>query len=150
MTQVAVHHATTREEVRKATKNAHSVGIVPLLEPFGDRLWELVCELPKRDSPICKLAATKQNRHWRTYFMEPPKEWHKRMGEGRKVRGKLYGLPYIPLSKMRNTHTTLCQEAGMLDSMNQSMHRNTAAVQQRHYLKPDTTEAAIQVSRKIR
>ena len=54
------------------------------------------------------------------------------------------------LSKMRNTHTTLCQEAGMLDSMNQSMHRNTGAVQQRHYLKPDTTEAAIQVSRKIR
>lgn len=150
VTQVAVHHATTREEKRKATKNAHSVGIVPLLEPFGERLWELVCELPERDSPICKLSATKQNRHWRTYFAEPPKQWDKHTPKSSVIRGKLHGLPYIPLSKMRNTHTTLCQEAGMLDSMNQSMHRNTGAVQQRHYLKPDTTEAAIQVSRKIR
>lgn len=150
VTQVAVHHATTREEVRKATKNAHSVGIVPLLEPFGERLWELVSELPERDTPICRLAATKQNRHWRTYFMKPPKRWSKHTDMSSVIRGKLYGLPYIPLSKMRNTHTTLCQEAGMLDSMNQSMHRNTGAVQQRHYLKPDTTEAAIQVSRKIR
>ena len=74
------------------------------------------------------------------------RRWEGSFQEG----GKLHGLPYIPLSKMCNTHTTLCQEAGMLDSMNQSMHRNTGAVQQRHYLKPDTTEAAIQVSRKIR
>ena len=150
VTQVAVHHATTREEVRKATKNAHSVGIVPLLDPFGERLWELVSELPDRESPICRLAATKQNRHWRTYFMEPPKRWDKHTDTSSVIRGKLYGLPYIPLSKMRNTHTTLCQEAGMLDSMNQSMHRNSGAVQQRHYLKPDTTEASIQVSRRIR
>ena len=150
VTQVAVHHATTREERRKATKNAHSVGIVPLLEPFGERLWEIVRELPERDSPICKLAATKQNRNWRLMFEQPPDEWPKRMADSRKVRGALYKMPYIPLSKMRNTHTTLCQEAGMLDSMNQSMHRNTGAVQQRHYLRPDTTEAAIDVSRKIR
>ncbi len=148
VTQVAVHHATTREESRKATKNAHSVGIVPLLEPFGERLWELVCELPERTSPICKLAATKQNRHWRTYFMEP-KQWSKHTDMSSVIRGKLYGLPYVPLSKMRNTHTTLCQEAGMLDSMNQSMHRNTGAVQQRHYMRPDTTEAAIWVSKKL-
>ena len=37
------------------------------------------------------------------------RRWEGSFQEG----GKLHGLPYIPLSKMRNTHTTLCQEAGM-------------------------------------
>jgi hypothetical protein len=37
------------------------------------------------------------------------RRWEGSFQEG----GKLHGLPYIPLSKMRNTHTTLYQEAGM-------------------------------------
>lgn len=58
------------------------------------------------------------------------RRWEGSFQEG----GKLHGLPYIPLSKLRNTHTMLCQGAGMLDSMDRSMHRNTGAVQQRYYL----------------
>jgi hypothetical protein len=152
VTQLAVHHATTREESRKATKTVNGSGIVPMLEPFGERLWEIVSELPSRDSPICKLSAARQNKTWRGYFAAPPKQWHNRMSDERKVQGRLHDpmLPYIPLSRMRATHTTIVQQAGVLDSINQSMHRNTGAVQQRHYMRPDTTEAAIKVSRRIR
>ncbi|MBR2683104.1 MAG: hypothetical protein IKE22_07565 [Atopobiaceae bacterium] len=149
VTQLAVHHATTRDESRKSTKNAHSVGIVPMLEPFGERYWELACACEDRHETICKLSAARQNKTWRTYFEKPPEEWHKRMSDDRKVQGRLYGLPYIPLSRMRATNTTICQENGVLDSINQHMHRNTGAVQQRHYMRPDTTEAAIKVSRRI-
>jgi hypothetical protein len=150
VTQLAIHHATTREERRKTTKTARSIGIVPMLEPFGERYWELVQECANRDETVCKLSAARQNKTWRAYFAEPPKEWHKRMSEDRKVQGRLHGLPYLPLSRMRATHTTLMQEAGVLDSVNQSMHRNTGAVQQRHYMRPDLTQAAIDVSRRIR
>lgn len=150
VTQLAVHHATTRDESRKGTKNAHSVGIVPMLEPFGERFFELASACEDRHEAVCKLSAARQNKTWRAYFEKPPEEWHKRMSEDRKVRGRLYGLPYIPLSRMRATNTTICQENGVLDSINQYMHRNTGAVQQRHYLRPDTTEAAISVSRRIR
>ena len=150
VTQLAIHHATTREERRKATKTTRSVGIVPMLEPFGERYWEIVQSCAARDVAVCKLSAARQNKTWRAYFAEPPKEWHKRMSEDRKVQGRLHGLPYLPLSRMRATHTTLMQEAGVLDSVNQSMHRNTGAVQQRHYMRPDLTQAAIDVSRRIR
>ena len=150
VTQLAVHHATTREEKRKATKTTRSVGIVPMLEPFGERYWELVQECASRGETVCKLSAARQNKTWRAYFAEPPKEWHKRMGEERKVQGRLHGLPYIPLSRMRATHTTLVQEAGVLDSINRSWHRNTSEVQQRHYMRPDVTDASVQVSRLLK
>lgn len=149
VTQLAVHHATTREERRKATKTVNGSGIVPMLEPFGERYWEVVQRCEDRRAPACKSSAARQNKTWRSYFAEPPETWHKRMGEERKVRGRLHGLPYLPLSRMRATHTTIVQEAGVLDSINQSMHRNTGAVQQRHYMRPDTTDAAIMVSRRI-
>lgn len=149
VTQLAIHHATTREESRKSTKTTRSVGIVPMLEPFGERYWEIVqrCESP--DETVCKLSAARQNKTWRAYFTQPPKEWHKRMSEERKVQGRLHGLPYIPLSRMRATHTTLVQEAGVLDSINRLWHRNTSAVQERHYMRPDVTDASVKVSRML-
>ena len=150
VTQLAIHHATTREERRKATKTTRSVGIVPMLEPFGERYWELVQECASRGETVCKLSAARQNKTWRAYFAEPPERWHKRMGEERKVQGRLHGLPYIPLSRMRATHTTLVQEAGVLDSINRSWHRNTSEVQQRHYMRPDVTDASVQVSKLLK
>ena len=149
VTQLAIHHATTREESRKSTKTTRSVGIVPMLEPFGERYWEIVQRCGSPDETICKLSAARQNKTWRAYFEEPPEEWHKRMSEDRKVQGRLHGLPYIPLSRMRATHTTLVQEAGVLDSINRSWHRNTQDVQQRHYMRPDVTETSVQVSRML-
>lgn len=149
VTQLAIHHATTREESRKSTKTTRSVGIVPMLEPFGERYWEIVQKSESPDETVCKLSAARQNKTWRAYFAQPPKEWHKRMSEERKVQGRLHGLPYIPLSRMRATHTTLVQEAGVLDSINRLWHRNTSAVQERHYMRPDVTDASVKVSRML-
>ena len=149
VTQLAIHHATTREESRKSTKTTRSVGIVPMLEPFGERYWEIVQKCESPDETVCKLSAARQNKTWRAYFAQPPKEWHKRMSEERKVQGRLHGLPYIPLSRMRATHTTLVQEAGVLDSINRLWHRNTSAVQERHYMRPDVTDASVKVSRML-
>lgn len=149
VTQLAIHHATTREERRKTTKTARSIGIVPMLEPFGERYWEIVSSIEGKGETVCKLSAARQNKTWRAYFAEPPESWHKRMSEDRMVRGRLHGLPYIPLSRMRATHTTLVQEAGILDSINRSWHRNTSEVQQRHYMRPDMTDAALKVSRML-
>lgn len=147
VTQLAVHHATTRVESRRQTKTRKSVRVVTMLEPFGTRYWEL-CDGVERTEPVCKASASRQNKAWRSYF-EPPKV-HARMAPARAVRGRLQELPYIPLSKMRNTHATLMQQAGVMDSVNSLMHGHSQKVSYAHYLKPDTTQAVIDASSKIR
>ena len=147
VTQLAIHHATTRVEDRRKTKTQKSVRVVTMLEPFGTRYIEL-CDGVERKKPVCKASASRQNKAWRSYF-EPPKI-HKRMSPARVVRGRLQELPYIPLSKMRNTHATLLQQAGVMDSMNSWMHGNSEKVIYEHYLRPDTTKVTINASNKIR
>ena len=152
VTQLAVHHASTTMERRKATKTKQSVRIVAMLEPFGERYWELAQNVSAKND-VCRVSPSRQNKAWRSYFEEPPESWHKRMSEARKCRGMLVGdppLPYLPLSRMRNTHATLMQQAGVLDSINAAMHGHTERVALRHYLRPDTTEATVEVSRKLR
>ena len=146
VTQLAVHAAATRMDARKATKTARSVRIVTMLEPFGARYWELVEQIADDTTPICPVSPTSQNKRWRSYF-QPPREYHARMAESRKVRGKLCGLPYVPLSKMRATHATMMQEAGVLDSLNAAMHGHSEQVSRRHYLHGDGAQAVQQVER---
>lgn len=152
VTQLAVHHASTTMERRKATKTKQSVRIVAMLEPFGERYWQIAQGVGAKGD-VCRVSPSRQNKAWRSYFEEPPESWHKRMSEDRKCRGMLRGeppLPYLPLSRMRNTHATLMQQAGVLDSINAAMHGHTERVAMRHYLRPDTTEATVEVSRKLR
>lgn len=146
ITQVAVHAAATKAEARKGTKTAGSVRIVSLLEPFGTRYWELAEKVAEPTQAICTVSAANQNKRWRSYF-EEPRTYHKRMAESRKVAGRLHELPYIPLSKMRNTHETMMQEAGVLDSLNAAMHGHSVQVSRKHYMKGDTTQATQQVER---
>lgn len=146
VTQIAVHHATTRVEARKDTKTRGSRRIVTVLEPMGSRLWELA-QAVGRDRPICAISASRQNKAWRSYFDAPTTSKHaKRRGN---YRGRLRDLPYIPLSKMRNTHATLVQEAGVMDSVNAAMHGHSQKVSYAHYQRADTAGAAIEVSRHI-
>lgn len=142
VTQVAVHAATTKVESRKGTKTARSVRIVSFLEPFGARYWELVEKIGEPSQEVCCVSAANQNKRWRSYFAEP-REYHKRMAESRKVQGRLYGLPYIPLSRMRATHETMMQEAGVLDSLNAAMHGHSETVSRKHYMR-GSSEAAIE------
>lgn len=145
VTQLAVHHARPDTEEYKATKTSQSVRIVAVAEPFGARLWEVAETITDGHALLCPLSAANQNRAWRLYFQAPPETWHKRMGESRKCQGRLHGLPYQPMSRMRATHATLMQEAGVLDSVNAAVHGHSEQVAYANYKRPDLTDAAAQV-----
>ena len=148
VTQLAVHHASTAVEKRKGTKTKGSVRIVTMLEPFGTRYWELVQMVDDRKSPVCRISASRQNKAWRSYFM--PRSIAKHAPKATQYRGTLEELPYVPLSKMRNTHATLMAEAGVLDSINAAMHGHSERIASKHYIKPDTTSATIAASKRLK
>lgn len=148
VTQLAVHCASTPLESKKATKTKQSVRIVTMLEPFGTRYWELREAVDDPKGLVCTVYAGTQNRAWHKYF-DPPKR-RGRMKMECVTRGRLEGLPYIPLSKMRNTHATLMQQAGVMDSINAAMHGHTERVSYDHYLKPDTSSATVAASKHLR
>lgn len=139
VTQVAVYAARTDMDERKTTKTRQSVRIVTMMDPMGERYWELASKVA-RDKLVCPVSASNQNKRWRSYFAPP--RVHKRMAESRMVSGRLQELRYIPLSKMRNTHVTLMQMAGVPDSLNALMHGHTEQVERRHYMRPDVAEAS--------
>ena len=148
VTQLAVHHASTAVEKRKTTKTKGSVRIVTMLEPFGTRYWELVCAVDDRKTPVCGISASRQNKAWRSYFL--PRSIAKHAPKATQYRGTLEELPYVPLSKMRNTHATLMAEAGVLDSINAAMHGHSERIASKHYIKPDTTSATIAASKRLK
>lgn len=141
--QVAVHAATTKIEKRKTTKTTRSVRIVAVMEPFGSRYWELVQKVKNPTNVVCSVSASNQNKRWRSYFSEPMR-YHKRMSDKRKVKGRLHELPYIPLSRMRATHATMMQEAGVLDSLNAATHGHSEQVSRKYYMRGDTVNATLQ------
>ena len=144
VTQVAIHHAKTDLDERKRTKTRKSVRIATIMEPFGTRYWELAQEVGEKEL-VCAADPANQNKRWRSYFAEPKR--HKRMSESRMVSGRLQGLPYIPLSRMRATHATLMQEAGVLDSINAAAHGHSMRVAYSNYQRGSSVAAATQTSR---
>lgn len=85
----------------------------------------LVCVDP--DALVCPLGAGNMARTWRRLW-----------GEGR----PLASLPYLPLQRMRATHESLMQKAGVLDSVNAAAHGHAQRVSYEHYQLADTTPAA--------
>lgn len=150
VTQVAVHHARTDVDARKRTKTHKSVRIATIMEPFGSRFWELANMVGEKEL-VCSADPANQNKRWRGYFAKPPKDpekaKHLPKKDGYVFRSKLHGLPYIPLSRMRATHATLMQEAGVLDSINAAAHGHSVGVARTHYLRGTTVDAAEQTSR---
>ena len=149
VTQLAVHAARTDMDERKETKTAHSVRVVAMMEPLGKRYWELVSAVSKRTDLVCPVSAANQNKRWRNYFAEPPTSKHAPKKRDYRHRGTLSELPYVPLSKMRNTHVTLMQMAGVSDSLNALMHGHSEQVEKRHYMKPDHVAVATNAGLKL-
>ncbi len=149
ITQLAVHAARTPVDGRKATKTAKSARVVGMVEMMGDRLWELVEHMERTES-ICPVSAANQNKRWRGYFQPLSSSKHVPNDTSWIYRGRLAGLPYLPLSKMRNTHVTLMAEVGVTDAVNALMHGHTQMVERRHYLNPDTTDATLRASDRLR
>lgn len=142
VTQLAVHHARTDADARKATKTARSVRVVAVAEPFGARLWEIAAALPDRGDLLCPMSAGNQNKRWRGYFDAPEPSVHRPKSPEHAFTGRLAALPYLPMGRMRATHATLMQEAGVSADLNAAYHGHSEAVSYRHYKRPDTTGAA--------
>jgi hypothetical protein len=138
VTQIAVHHALTKEDGRKRTKTRRSVRIVAMVEPFGSRLWSLRGE-PAEE--VCKVSVTTLPERWKTLF-KPVTSKHARKKDRR--QGRLEGFPYVPLSRMRATHETYMQQAGVLDSVNAAAHGHSEKVSYSNYQRPETVNAALQ------
>ncbi|MBQ9005017.1 MAG: hypothetical protein IJ092_01450, partial [Atopobiaceae bacterium] len=141
VTQVAVHHAVTLADGRKRTKTPRSVRRASVAEPFGSRLWALRGD---PEEPICRLTLANIRRQWKTMW-EPCLSKHARKADrikGIMVDGVEPPIPYLPLARMRATHETLMQEAGVLDSVNAATHGHSQKVSYRHYLSPEATDAA--------
>lgn len=141
VTQLAVHAARTDRDERKTTKTKQSVRIVAMMEPLGERYWEIASKVA-RDELVCKLSASRQNKAWRSYFAKPSESPNAPRKEGCNNLGRLRGIPYVPLSKMRNTHVTLMQVAGVPDTLNALMHGHSEEVERRHYMRPDHVAVA--------
>ena len=140
VTQIAVHHALTAEDGLKRTKGTRSKRIVAVVEPFGSRLWELRGDPAEK---VCSVSISNIQRRWHTLF-EPVLSKHAKT-EGRH-KGKLYGFPFVTLNRMRATHETYMQQAGVLDSVNAATHGHSEKVSYRHYQRADAVDAAMQAS----
>ena len=142
VTQIAVHAANTAKDGRLSTKNK-KLRIVAMVEPFGNRLWELSLE---RDKSVCDISPKNISRRWR--LMWEPLKVSKHMPKKPAThvyRGVMLAdpeVPFIHLKQMRATHTTMMQAAGVSDSLNAAMHGHSERVAYSNYLMPDTTAAA--------
>lgn len=145
VTQLAVHAARTQLDERKSTKTRQSVRVVAMLEPFGARLWEIASDISDKSALLCPVSAVNQNKRWKGYFDAPPTSKHTPKDAGFVHKGRLHELPYLPLSKMRNTHITIMSEAGLSDSVNALLHGHSQMVERKHYLSPDLTRAVLDV-----
>ena len=139
VTQLAVYKAYTEQDGLKRTKTRQSVRIVAVIEPFGERLWEL---RGRPNDSVCTVSVSNIQRRWKTLF-EPVTSKHAK-SEGRH-KGKLYGIRYVPLNRMRATHSTIVQQAGIQDSVNAAMHGHSEKVAYANYQRPDTIDATVRV-----
>ena len=137
VTQIAVHRALTAEDGLKQTKTRRSVRIVAMVEPFGMRLWALH---GAPDAPVCEVSVKTLPMRWKALF-QPVTSKHARKKDRR--QGRLVGFPYVPLSRMRATHETYMQQAGVLDSVNAAAHGHSEKVSYTNYQRPDTVDAAL-------
>lgn len=123
---VDVSAAYTPADHMKTTKNTPSERVVAIGEPFSSMLYETMPEY----GPIVRgsrwpdpLSPTWATRLWKSMFRE---------------NGGDLDLPFVTLNKLRATHETLMQSAGVQDTVLSSFHGHAQlSTDYRHYLSPD-------------
>lgn len=117
--RVLVDDALTEADGRKPVKTRYSRRTAPVGEPFSSRLEEIA---GGPGEPVCALRPSSVSHAWRRLWDS----------------GAMDGVPYLPLSRMRATHETLMQAAGVPDTLNARVHGRADASQvgYRHYLNP--------------
>lgn len=143
--QIAVWRAKTYADGMKPTKTRRSVRIVAVSEPFASRLWEL------RGSPeeqVVPRSVSNISQGWRRLWMPVTsnKARKKDRIKGIMVDGVEPPIPYVPLSRMRATHASMMQAAGVIDSLNAAAHGHSQKVSYKHYQRADTVDASMAVA----
>lgn len=138
VTELAVHRARTEKDGIKCTKTAQSVRIAQMIEPMGARLMELAGE-PK--ALVCAVSAGNLSKRWANLWKPRGKQCPNCAPKG--IMLEEPAIPYLPLRRMRATHESLMQAAGVLDSVNAAAHGHSRAVSYRHYLSGDIRQATI-------
>jgi len=141
--QIAVYRAKTVKDGLKRTKTKRSVRIAAMVEPFGERLWEL---RGGPEEPVCAVSAKTIWHRWRDMWVpctskHAPKQRHKG------VMCVEPPIPYIALNRMRATHATFMQQAGVQDSVNAAAHGHSERVSYTNYQRGDSVGAAEQTGR---
>ena len=142
--QVAVWRANTYADGMKPTKTKRSVRIVAVSEPFASRLWQL---RGRPDDQVVPRSVSNISQGWRRLWM-PVTSKHARKKDrikGIMVDGVEPPIPYIPLSRMRATHASMMQAAGVIDSLNAAAHGHSQKVSYKHYQRAETIDASLAV-----
>jgi len=142
--QVAVWRAKTYADGVKPTKTKRSVRIVAVSEPFASRLWELRKSPEEQVSPR---SVSNISQGWRRLWIPVTsnKARKKDRIKGIMVDGVYPPIPYVPLSRMRATHASMMQAAGVIDSLNAAAHGHSQKVSYKHYQRADTLKASVAV-----
>lgn len=138
LVELAVHRARTEKDGIKATKTARSVRIAQMVEPMGSRLMELQ---GKPDELVCTVSCGNLSKRWGNLWKPRGRNCPHCAPKGRMLDEP--AVPYLPLRRMRATHESLMQEAGVLDSVNAAAHGHSRAVSYKHYLSGDVRQATI-------
>ena len=109
---VMVTKARTEKDGLKEPKNRFRARSVPVMEPFGSKLLSR-----KRSGSLWEHTPAYAGVYWKKLF-----------------KGVLEGMSFVHLNRMRATHETMLQSAGVLDSMNARIHgRSNVQTGYEHY-----------------
>lgn len=127
--RIKVFSAITDVDGQKGTKNDASYRIVTLSPTFANPLHAA----SKPSGPVIL-----SRHHRRMSASQVPKHWKCLFAKGR----KLEDVPFIPISRLRHTNSTLMRDARVADTVIADFHGHTdIQTDKRHYLAP--TSAAI-------
>ena len=135
-----VDDAVTPDDGRKPPKNDRRYRTLVIPDPFATLLHDTRAEDP--DAPICQMAVSSVPQAWRRLW--EPRRDGREPGPG-SWRGAMLetGVPFVPINRMRATHETLMQQAGVQDTLNAALHgRSNVQTGYRHYLAPGSPSAA--------
>ena len=136
--ELAVWRARTERDGIKATKTARSIRVAQVAEPFGSRLMELE---GAPDALVCDASVQNVSKRWANLWKPRGKNCPKTAAKGTMLVEP--AVPYVPLSRMRATHESLMQQAGVLDSVNAAAHGHSREIAYRHYLAGDIRSATV-------
>lgn len=143
--QVAIYQSYTHKDGLHRTKTPKSTRVATVADPFGSRLWSL---RGADDELVVKVSAANISRRW-------AKMWEPLSGSKHTpkscdpLRGRMLTdppIPFLPLGRMRATHATLMQDAGVLDSINAALHGHSQRISYKHYQRSTGASASKSIS----